>query len=72
MTTKEYMREVVAIDPKWLVEVAPNFFKSADPNKISKRKMKEKLEPLYNRFEKPNEWRISRVKKGGRVSQTFG
>ncbi|KAI9016044.1 P-loop containing nucleoside triphosphate hydrolase protein [Hyaloraphidium curvatum] len=72
MTTKEYMREVVAIDPKWLVEVAPNFFKSADPNKISKRKMKEKLEPLYNRFEKPDEWRISRIKRGGRVSQTFG
>lgn len=72
MTTKEYMREVVAVDPKWLVEVAPNYFKSADPNKISKRKMKEKLEPLYNRFEKPNEWRISRVKKSSRVSQTFG
>lgn len=72
MTTKEYMREVVAIDPRWLVEVSPNFFKTADPNKISKRKMKEKLEPLYNRFEKPNEWRISRVKRGGRSSQTFG
>jgi len=26
-TTKEYMREVCAIDPKWLTEVAPRFFK---------------------------------------------
>ncbi len=26
-TTKEYMREVTAIDPKWLVEYAPAFFK---------------------------------------------
>ncbi|ORX59963.1 P-loop containing nucleoside triphosphate hydrolase protein [Piromyces finnis] len=72
LTTKEYMREIITIDPKWLVEVAPNFFKSADPNKISKRKRQEKLEPLFNRFEKPNEWRISRLKKGTRASQSFG
>ncbi|KAJ3189912.1 DEAH-box ATP-dependent RNA helicase prp22 [Gaertneriomyces sp. JEL0708] len=71
LTTKEYMREVVAIEPKWLVEVAPAFFKTADANKISKRKRQEKLEPLFNRYEKPNEWRISRVQKGHRVSQTF-
>ncbi|KAJ1553986.1 DEAH-box ATP-dependent RNA helicase prp22 [Cladochytrium tenue] len=71
LTTKEYMREVVAIEPKWLVEAAPTFFRSADPNKISKRKRQEKIEPLYNRFEKPNEWRISRVQRGHRASQTF-
>ncbi|KAJ3191756.1 DEAH-box ATP-dependent RNA helicase prp22 [Irineochytrium annulatum] len=51
MTSKEYMREVVAIEPKWLVEVAPNFFKTADENKISKRKRQEKLEPLYNKYD---------------------
>ena len=33
-TTKEYMREVTAIDPKWLVEYAPAFFKFSDPTKI--------------------------------------
>ncbi|KAJ3183797.1 DEAH-box ATP-dependent RNA helicase prp22 [Geranomyces variabilis] len=71
LTTKEYMREVIAIEPKWLVEVAPAFFKTADANKISKRKRAEKLEPLYNRYEKPNEWRISRVARGHRISQTF-
>lgn len=49
MTTKEYMRECVAIEPKWLVEVAPTFFKSADPTKISKRKRQEKIEPLFNK-----------------------
>jgi ATP-dependent RNA helicase DHX8/PRP22 len=27
LTTKEYMRECVAIEPKWLVEAAPMFFK---------------------------------------------
>ena len=26
LTSKEYMREVVTIEPKWLTEVAPNFF----------------------------------------------
>eukprot|EP01012_Entosiphon_sulcatum_P025318 TRINITY_DN3062_c0_g1_i1.p1 TRINITY_DN3062_c0_g1~~TRINITY_DN3062_c0_g1_i1.p1 ORF type:complete len:1199 (-),score=212.22 TRINITY_DN3062_c0_g1_i1:104-3628(-) len=61
LTTKEYMREVLAIDPKWLVELAPNFFSSCDPNKLSKRKRSERIEPLYNRFEEPGAWRISRA-----------
>jgi len=62
MTTKEYMREVCTIEPKWLMEVAPKFFKACDgPDKISKRKKEEKLEPLYNRYEAdPNAWRPSR------------
>lgn len=61
-TTKEYMREITVIDPAWLVEFAPKFFKMADPNAISQRKRKERLEPLYNKFAEPNEWRISRRK----------
>ncbi|KAJ1345414.1 hypothetical protein BSLG_000927 [Batrachochytrium salamandrivorans] len=71
MTTKEYMREVLAIEPKWLVEVAPTFFKVADSTKISKRKRQEKIEPLYNRYQIKDEWRISRVRRGGHSSQTF-
>jgi HrpA-like RNA helicase len=27
LTSKEYMRESLSIEPKWLTEVAPNFFK---------------------------------------------
>ncbi|KAJ3119772.1 DEAH-box ATP-dependent RNA helicase prp22 [Nowakowskiella sp. JEL0407] len=50
LTSKEYMREVVAIDPKWLVEMAPAFYKTTDVNKLSKRKKQEKLEPLFNRY----------------------
>eukprot|EP00355_Strombidium_rassoulzadegani_P001898 CAMPEP_0168607930 /NCGR_PEP_ID=MMETSP0449_2-20121227/345_1 /TAXON_ID=1082188 /ORGANISM="Strombidium rassoulzadegani, Strain ras09" /LENGTH=117 /DNA_ID=CAMNT_0008647859 /DNA_START=109 /DNA_END=459 /DNA_ORIENTATION=+ len=38
MTTKEYMREVLSIEPKWLLEVAPNYFKQVEENTISKRK----------------------------------
>ena len=50
LTTKEYMRETTAIDPKWLVEFAPAFFKFSDPTKLSKRKRQERIEPLYNRL----------------------
>ena len=60
LTTKEYMREVCTIDPKWLVEVAPMFFKQCDPQQLSKRKKDEKIEPLFNRYEDPNAWRLSR------------
>jgi len=62
LTSKEYMREICTIDPKWLVDVAPNYCKFADPNSISKRKKQEKLEPLHNKFEDPNAWRLSRRK----------
>ncbi|CAG9095723.1 unnamed protein product [Plutella xylostella] len=55
------MREVTTIDPKWLVEFAPAFFKFSDPTKLSKFKKNQRLEPLYNKYEEPNAWRISRV-----------
>lgn len=49
LTTREYCHNVTAVEPKWLVEVAPQFFKVADANKISKRKKQEKIEPLFNK-----------------------
>jgi ATP-dependent RNA helicase DHX8/PRP22 len=60
MTTKEYMREVTVIDPKWLVELAPRFFKVSDPTKMSKRKRHERIEPLYDRYHEPNSCRLSK------------
>ncbi|KAF5323604.1 hypothetical protein D9611_005574 [Ephemerocybe angulata] len=72
LTTREYCHNVTAVEPKWLVEVAPQFFKVADANKISKRKRQEKIEPLFNKYEKPDEWRLSKVKRSARSSQTFG
>ncbi|KAG0702731.1 P-loop containing nucleoside triphosphate hydrolase protein [Suillus ampliporus] len=72
LTTREYCHNVTTIEPKWLVEVAPQFFRVADANKISKRKRQEKIEPLYNKYEKPDEWRLSKVKRSARSSQTFG
>ena len=41
--------QVCEIDPKWLVEMAPRFFKAADPHKLSRRKRHERIEPLYDR-----------------------
>ncbi|EPY50858.1 ATP-dependent RNA helicase Prp22 [Schizosaccharomyces cryophilus OY26] len=63
-TTKEYMHTVSTIHPRWLVEVAPTFFKFANPNQISKSKKGQKVVPLFNRFEKADEWRLSKQKRG--------
>ena len=60
MTTKEYTQEVMVIDPKWLVEMAPRFFKVADSTKLSKRKQEERIEPLYDRHDEPNSWHLSK------------
>lgn len=64
LTTKEYMRNLIAIDPKWLVELAPKFFTRADPTngKLSKSKAKEKIEPLFDRFNPKDSWRLSKRK----------
>jgi ATP-dependent RNA helicase DHX8/PRP22 len=62
MTTKEYMRNVMMIDPKWLVELAPRFYKANDPSKISKSKKRQKIEPLFDRFNPPDAWRLSKRK----------
>jgi HrpA-like RNA helicase len=71
LTTREYCHNVTAVEPKWLVEVAPQFFKVADANKISKRKRQEKIEPLFNKYEKPDEWRLSKIKRSARSVCVF-
>ena len=60
LTTKEYMRNVMTLNPKWLVDFAPKFYKKADPKYLSRRKRMEKIEPLYDRFNPPDSWRLSR------------
>ena len=57
------MREVIQIDPKWLEELAPKYYKKADPTKMSRAKRKEKLEPLYDRYNEPNAWRLSKRRR---------
>lgn len=52
--------QACAIEPKWLVELAPRFFSPADSNKLSRRKKAERIEPLFDRYNDPNAWRLSR------------
>lgn len=60
LTTKEYMHCVSAIDPKWLTELAPRFFRRSDPNNLSERKRREKIVPLFNRFaDSQDAWRLT-------------
>ena len=70
-TSKEYMRDVIVIDPRWLMQAAPTFFKLATG--MTKNMKDMKIQPLANKFEKPDEWRLSkRSKPPGRASQAFG
>ncbi|KAL6697274.1 P-loop containing nucleoside triphosphate hydrolase protein [Trichoderma pleuroticola] len=66
LTTKEYMHCTTSIEPKWLVEAAPTFFKVAPTDKLSKRKQAERIQPLYNKFAGEDDWRLSAQKRGGR------
>ena len=62
LTTKEYMRNIMVIEAKWLTELAPSFYKPADPNKMTKAKRMQKIEPLFDRFNPKDSWRLSRRK----------
>lgn len=65
-TTREYMHLVTVIEPKWLVEAAPTFFKVAATDKLSKRKKAERIVPLHNKFAGEDDWRLSSQRKQGR------
>ena len=39
LTTKEYMRQVIQIEPEWLVEIAPHYFKQREIEDDSKKKL---------------------------------
>lgn len=64
LTTKEYIREVMAIESKWLVELAPRFFRTGDPSKLSRRKRREKIEPLHDKYAtSQDDWRLSKRRR---------
>ncbi|KAK3670182.1 DEAH-box ATP-dependent RNA helicase prp22 [Recurvomyces mirabilis] len=66
-TTREYMHNVTAIEPKWLVEAAPTFFKVAGRDGgMSRRKREEVIKPLHNRFAGEDDWRLSAQRRQGR------
>jgi ATP-dependent RNA helicase DHX8/PRP22 len=65
-TTKEYMHVCSVIEPKWLVEAAPTFFKVAAKDQLSKRQKAERIQPLHNKFQGEDDWRLSSQKRAGR------
>lgn len=60
MTTKEYMHAVCLVQPQWLLDVAPNFFRKSDPLNLNKRKRMEKIQPLFDKRMPPDAWRLSK------------
>lgn len=66
LTSKEYLSTVTVIEPKWLVEAAPTFFKVAPTDRLSKRKQAERIQPLYNKYAGEDDWRLSAQKRVGR------
>lgn len=42
-TTKEFMRQVIEIDPKWLTEVAPHYYHNKEIEDSSSKKMPKKI-----------------------------
>ena len=65
-TTKPWMHQITIIDPKWLVEAAPTFFKAAPTERMSRRKQAERIKPLYNKHAGEDEWRLSAQRRQGR------
>ncbi|KAF4461739.1 ATP-dependent RNA helicase DHX8 [Fusarium albosuccineum] len=67
LTTREYMRWTTSIEAKWLVEVAPTFFKVAGTDgTMSKRRKQERIQPLYNKYANEDDWRLSAQRRGAR------
>ena len=38
-TSKEFMRQIIEIEPEWLLEVAPHYYKPTDVTDDSKKKL---------------------------------
>lgn len=68
LTSKEYMHCTTVVEPKWLVEAAPTFFKVAGTKEgeLSKRRKAERIQPLHNKHQGEDEWRLSAQRRGGR------
>lgn len=66
LTTREYMRWTTSIEPKWLVDAAPTFFKvSGTGAHMSNRRKQQQIQPLHNKFVGENDWRLSDQRRGG-------
>ncbi|KAI3649202.1 hypothetical protein MP228_007056 [Amoeboaphelidium protococcarum] len=72
LTTKEYMREVSLVDPKWLIELAPNYYKTLSGHELGRKRKGDKIEPLHKKFEDKDAWRLSSITFSYRNGRGFG
>lgn len=64
LTKKEYMAELLAIEPQWLAELAPAFY--ARPKKgrrLTREQEAERFTPILKSWETGSSWRMSRLKR---------
>lgn len=62
LTSKEYMSHVTSIEPHWLVESAPHFYKVIGAESESRKRAK--IAPLYNKFSQSQDsWRLSSMRQ---------
>lgn len=63
LTNKEYMHCTTKIDPAWLVQYASKVFRKANEGELSIHKKRERIQPLYDRFDQNERWRLSRGRR---------
>ena len=63
LTNKEYMHCTTKIDPSWLVQYASKVFRKANEGELSIHKKRERIQPLFNKFDTTGSWRLSRGRR---------
>jgi len=59
-TTKEYIRNSISVQPQWLIELAPFFYRKASPTEMTKRKITERLQHIKNiKNKNESDWKIT-------------
>eukprot|EP00634_Sargassococcus_sp_CCMP2135_P009749 CAMPEP_0198653900 /NCGR_PEP_ID=MMETSP1467-20131203/7351_1 /TAXON_ID=1462469 /ORGANISM="unid. sp., Strain CCMP2135" /LENGTH=932 /DNA_ID=CAMNT_0044389877 /DNA_START=243 /DNA_END=3041 /DNA_ORIENTATION=+ len=60
LTRRAYMHHVTTIKPRWLAQLAPRFYKLSEVRYQSELPLRQKIEPLHDRFNAPGAWRLSK------------
>ncbi|KAG0684326.1 DEAH-box ATP-dependent RNA helicase prp22 [Pichia californica] len=63
LTNKEYMHCTTKIDPSWLIQYASKVFRKTERGELSIAKKREKIQPLYDKFDQTGRWRLSRGRR---------
>jgi ATP-dependent RNA helicase DHX8/PRP22 len=63
LTTREYMREVMAIESKWLVEMAPAYYTTPRPGQLTKEQRAQRITPFLKPWEHISKWRKTKRRR---------